>query len=469
MSINYLEAAKHYLHNCIGRKPITFEIADKALLTTKQFFPPKDARETFYLLLALNLLNAYVKTPQGRHFVTYFYIKGMAGLLYDMLDLCPIRGVQTFHDKKEHITYFRINGLQICFHYAKIPSHRPHSRHLRQTWDGLRLQLIAVELFQLGTSDLPQWLPLRTQSPLIVLIDELQNTSHTFKENLQESLRTSLTMNIWTLHRMTLFRRKDNLRTRIIRYDGQNYAEVMLFLTGKYQRIPQCSPATMIPDCYYYISPQFRIRPLFPSRYLSMLARNNYLLQGRFCRNMLVTYGIARYMALMYPDLSFLCTLNANRQKVRTRHYKYRQLCAIPLRSQSRLLKVWLPYDPQGVLTSFKMHMLPKFLVQDYLETEDYYQEFEIIRSKGLKGLYAYRRHHLLKTIYADIKIHHYYAHVQETSSRKWAIYSLARERFETNFVYDRLWYDPEQFIVYGCINSHIVIVYDFFGEITKL
>jgi hypothetical protein len=468
MSINYLETAKHYLNSCTEHKPITVEIADKALLTTKQFFPPKDAREAFYLLIALNLLNAFIKTPKGRHFVSYFYIKGMAGMLYDMLDQCPIRGVQTFHDKKEHITYFRVNGLQISFHYAKIPSHKPHRRHLRQTWDGLRLQQIAVELFLLATADLPRWLPPRTQSPLVVLVDELLNTPPAFRENRQESLLTSLTMNPWTLHRMTLYRRKDNLQTRIIRYNGKNYIEVMTFLAGKYHRIPRCSPTTMMPNYYYYISPQMRIRSLPPSRYLTMLARNNYLLRGRLYRNMLVTYGIARYLALMFPGLSFLCTLNANRHKVRTRRYQYRQLCAVPLRSQSRLLKVWLPYDPQGVLADFKMHMLPKFLVQDYLETEDYYQEFEIISHKGFKGLYAYRRHHLLKSIYADIKIHHYYAHVQEVGSGKWAIYSLSRERFETNFVYDRLWYDTGQYIIYGCINSRIVVVYDFFGKITK-
>lgn len=468
MFIDYLEAAKYYLNTHKRHKPVTFEIADKALQTTKQFFPPKDAREAFYLLLALNLLNAYVKTPQGRRFVTYFYIKGMVGLLYEMLDLCPIQGIQTFHDKRERITYFRVNGLQISFHYAKVPCHKPHSRHLRQTWDGLRLQQIAVELFQLGTADLPQWIPVRTQSPLTVLIDELMHIPPAFRENLQESLRTSLTINPWRLHQMTLYRRKDNIRTRIIRYDGKNYTEVMMFLVGKYHQIPRCSPADMISNCYYYISPQLRIRPLLPSKYLSMLARNNYLLHGGLCCNMLVTYGIARYLSLMFPSLSFLCTLNANRHKVRTRHYRHKHLCAIPLRSQSRLLKVWLPYDPQDVLADFKMSMLPKFLVQDYLEAEDYYQEFEIISCKGLKGLYAYRRHHLLKAIYADIKIYNYYAHVQETNSRKWAIYSLSRECFESKFIYERLWYDAEQFIIYGCINDRIVIVYDFFGEITK-
>lgn len=468
----------------------------KALETIGRLYPPVDATETFALLAALNLLNAAIKTVWGRSLLAYNYIKGGAGLLFEYLSLSPVKGVQIYHDRQDHVTYFRVMGVQMSFHYAPISHHLPSGRPVQQ-WDGIRLQLIAVELFSLACSLLPDVskLPVRAGLPLAVSPDghprktgkqgpgdqrlpqnRVDSTvpidyaksrwwSHKFVENKRRSLDMALHFSIWRCNRFTLLRRKDMQLVPVMRYDGQNYQQLVSTLIRSRCPIPRRRPGELFGGFLYYISPKMRLRAVHPSHYLRLLAQNSYLCGNGGCKfyNLLVTYGIARYLTMRFPQVRFACTLITNRHTVRNRLFNNAMLRRIPLYSRMRRLKVWLLFDPMGVLCRFRTEQLPKVLREEYLKAEDYYQEFEITCHRGCKGIYAYRRHHLLKPVYRDIEIYHYHAYVQR-SDGKWAIYSLNRECFESNFIYSRIWYDRELYIIFGEVDGRPTIIHEFFN-----
>lgn len=461
-----------------------------------RLYPPVDATETFVLLSALNLLNAAIKTAWGKSLLSYNYIKGGAGLLFEYLSLSPVKGVQIYHDRQHHVTYFRVMGVQMSFHYAPVSRHLSSGRPVQQ-WDGFRLQLIAVELFSLACSLLPDvsQLPERAGLPLAVSPDRYTRGtgtrgpgdrrqprnrldspvpgscgkpcrwSHKFVENKHRSLDLALHFSIWRSNRFTLLRRKDMQLVPVMRFDGQNYQQLVSTLIRNNRPIPRRSPRELFGGFLYYISPQMRLRAIHPSYYLRLLARNSYLCGngGSMFYNLLVTYGIARYLTMLFPQVRFACTLITNRHTVRNRLFTNAMLRRIPLYSRMRRLKVWLAFDPMGVLCHYRTEQLPRVLREEYLKAEDYYQEFEITCRQGRKGLYAYQRHHLLKPVYRNIEIYHYHAYVQRTDG-KWAIYSLNRECFESNFIYSRIWYDRELYIIFGEVDGHPTIIHEFFN-----
>lgn len=518
---------------------LTKEHIGKAVDTVSRFYPPDSAGQAFALLAALNLLNAAVKTPWGRKLVCYDYIKGMAGLLFEYLTVCPISGVETYNDRKEHVTYFRVAGVQLSFHFAHIARDLPPGEPV-QEWDGIRLQLIPVEVFDLACSQLSADEERRRQQPgpvafmptgrlprLFAMVlagsqpkeqkhketkssakkpenasarmhakvsakapegtpakasarsrkrkrkkqriqvgrkyRHLRCSIHHFYENKQRSLNVALKFNIWRSQEFTLLRRRDMQLVKVIRFNGCNYNYIVDMLIGSNCPIPRRAPEQLFAGLLYHISPRMRLRAVLPSEYIYLISHNNYLTgNGRQFYNLLVTYGIARYLSMRFPRLRFACSLITNRRSINNRLYNYAMLQRVPLHSRMRRLKVWLVCDPIGLLQHFRCEELPAWLVDDYMQAEDYYQEFEVVSRNGLKGIYAYRRHHLLKPIYADIVLFHCYAHVQRTDGL-WAIYSLNRERFESNFVYTRVWYDHEHYIIYGEKDGQTIVIHDFF------
>ena len=58
------------------------ECALRAAMIVEQTFPPRDPQSVYAMAAALNLLNAVIKTKEGRKLVSYGYIKGMAACMF---------------------------------------------------------------------------------------------------------------------------------------------------------------------------------------------------------------------------------------------------------------------------------------------------------------------------------------------------------------------------------------------------
>ena len=467
-------------------------------------FPPSDIEDVLRVLAALNLLNAVVKRPWGRRVVTYSYIKGMAaGMLLCQLNN-PVDGVSVFWDAMERIVYFRVLGIQISFHYiplsAELLARLADACLERQEWCGMQLQKIAVEVFRLAgpgpvsytaaEEDYARYVmmhydklqPSADEKPATLIcsspvgtppfvgpcrrfsISDLQDIfpSIPFTENKLESLRVALHFRIWEQNVFTLWRRKDRRRVLVARYDGSNYKALMSYLLCGNARVRSRSRKSLEKGKLYYVSPQKMVRCVSLCNYIRLLSQNSYLRTSQGYCNLCITYGIARYLGLMHPTLKFVCTLNYNHLSEPRVYYSYHELQRIPLLSEARMLKVWIVIDTAGLLHDFDCDTLPRALVDDYLQTEDYYQEFEVVTdSRGREGLVAYRRHELLETKYRQIVLVNYHAHVMGDNGY-WAIYSLGQERFRTDFIYSRIWYDPMRGQILGRAHGRVDIIYSF-------
>ena len=521
MGKNYADTVRQ-LHEQHHGSPqqVTEKLAVGAAVMVGRLFPPSNAEETLQVLVALNLLNAFVKQPDGGLIVTYRYIKGMAAQLLIYLLEHPIEGVDVYMDTCEGISYFRVFGVQVSFHY--LPFYRPLVSLLSsatakpQHWDGLRLQEIAAEMmiwlcpealkFTQEEAAKARWDMLhyrhkptdfsrvKQKTKADVVKVQLKQKSKpankkrkkikkaelrrrklrrdrwlpfhrpsSFLEDQCESLQAALTARPWLQSRFMLYRRKDNCLIPFIRYDGTNYNKVMNYLIGSSRRIVRPAENQMQSGQYYFLSRQKQVIRVSDYWKVLFLTQNTYLKEGRLYKNLCITYNMACYLALHYPSLRFVCTLNFNRQLIRPKFYTLNGLENVPPNSKTRLLKVWLIIDKDFRLKGFDVATLPKHLIEEYAKTEDYYAEYEIVAGPdGRKGIYAYRRHWLLPPVYRDISIRNYYAHVTGENSKQ-AIYSLAQERFVSDFVYHEVYYDTSLGAIIGRVDGgeHIVYVFD--------
>ena len=101
-------------------QPLTEQHAVWAGVVIERNFPPVTAHDTLRVLASLNLLNAYVKLPNGSDVVSYAYIKGMASCLLIRLLWVPIDEVSYYYDYRCRITYFRALGVQFSFHFIPL-------------------------------------------------------------------------------------------------------------------------------------------------------------------------------------------------------------------------------------------------------------------------------------------------------------------------------------------------------------
>lgn len=488
MTSDYSADVRRLYESCYNcGQPLNEEYVLRAGIVVERLFPPSTARDTFVVLAALNLLNAAVKLPWGSRVVTYGYIKGMASCLMLHILEHPVEGVRVYFDDQEHVAYFKAMGVQISFHY--IPIYRdlavwmPEMTCERQQWAGMQLQRIAVDLFRLAVSDdvlysysdeqyvrhvmlnfRRPFLPHSPDLPVryIPKIRGQKGLDPIDDEDKMQSLAIALSFNIWRLDDFVLWRRKDYKIMPVMRYDGKNYDRLMDYLLCGNTRIYRRPRSTLEVGKLYYVSPQMQICCINRSNYIQRLCQNNYVVVGnRFC-NLLITYGIARYLAFLHPTLKFVCTLNYNRLCEHRVYYTYNELQRLPLPSPARMLKVWLVVDTNNLLDGFDAATLPQSLIDDYLQTEEYYQEFEVFtNANGLQGLIAYRGHILLEARYRCIHLYNYHAHVQGLNGL-WAIYSLGSEKFSTGFVYNSIWYDKGNASIMACRGRKTVVIYRF-------
>lgn len=276
-------------------------------------------------------------------------------------------------------------------------------------------------------------------------------------------LEVALKFNIWRASCFELHRRGDSWCVRSLRYTGGNYQQMIDVIVGNHPRVEIRPKKKLKVGCSYYLCRTNRCwRRVSPSRRMLLLAHYNYLRLGFKNFNLCVTYRVALYLTRLFPDLRFVNVLNYTRMTCHRHTYGYRQLLNVPLKSQSRWRKVWLINDPDGLLEDFDVDTIPEPIVNEYLMADDYDQYFQITTKNGCEGLVAYSRFHLLRPVWAKIKLQNHYAYVMN-HKHKWAIYALMQECFVSEFVYNSIWLDHERDVIVGRIDDKVVDIHELY------
>lgn len=484
-----------------------------AAAAVDQFFPPRNINDTLSVLAALNYLNTVVKKPGGRRVTSYYYIKGMAACLFLHLLYRPIQGVAIYWSESDGVTYFRVKNWQFSFHYVPYLVYYANvidEKELTpQQWDGIRLQEMAMTILRLCCpTDLKADESAMTRMMLfnkkdmvsrlnISLPQEDSNLINNAKTkekakissrcryvrearnrrmrearcrrgDRQDSLKAlalALTFRIESTHCFELYRRKDDRRLKVMRYTGRNYNELQQYLTNHVSKVMYRGQETLKPGYFYFVHRRYRcLWFMKPSKYIYYIAQNNYLKCEGHYYNLCLTYDIVRWLAQLYPMLRFINIMNFNRMTNQRRYYTYNALLRVPLRSKARRLKVWLIVDKEGLLSDRLVRFMPANIINDYCTTSDSYVNYEVTHQDGKEGIYAYKHIHLLKPIYKKVIIKNYFAQVMDSNNR-WAIYALLKERFETEFIYDHIWYDDNKRAILGKIHNNVIAIKTFKAE----
>lgn len=469
--------------------------------TIENTFPPRDTGQTYAVVAALNLLNAIVKEPWGPEVVTYNYVKGMAACTFLWLLKNPVDDVYIYWDSRKQVTYFQISGTQFSFHYVPmLEKYRQRLKELPvQEWDGLRLQPLALELFLPvykecgleGTDRLRRRMLDFSNLSIRHILQQTVGLSQPYvyqrKHRRQRidwhkerwyswmamcqydgrgrryfNLKIALKFHLWTTTLCDLYRPNDNWHVLLARYDGTNYKWVKRCLRKSLRGTRPRPQDTLTAGRLYYCQRTDRqFVSLTPSRHLLLLAQYNFLKRDRKLYSLCITYGVACHLAALYPELRFINVLNYARLSVHHHVYSLKALQRVPPGSKARKMKVWIVVDAEQRLKYYNVKLLPQKLLREYLETENYTLQYQVIRHRGKAGLYAYCRFHLLPPIYANIDIHGNYAHVMR-DDHKIAIYSLAREIFVSDFIYDSIWYDASRKAIMARTNGSVVVIHLF-------
>lgn len=113
-----------------------------------------DSNEYFMVLSALNLLNSAIKDKRWKHDLSYGFIKGRAADLFEKWIKTPVEGVSAYYNSKEGAVFFSVDGVVFSYHRIRLSE---RIRNFIQSpgnqpipWNGVRLQKIPVELFDLA-------------------------------------------------------------------------------------------------------------------------------------------------------------------------------------------------------------------------------------------------------------------------------------------------------------------------------
>lgn len=104
----------------------------------------------FYYLSAVNLLNTAIKISTNRNILNYSYVKGKAKAIVEYLILCKkFDDVAYFYNKEEKCLYISVYELIFSFHQIEESYLILHdaSKQTPIIWPGIRLQLIALQLY----------------------------------------------------------------------------------------------------------------------------------------------------------------------------------------------------------------------------------------------------------------------------------------------------------------------------------
>jgi hypothetical protein len=114
----------------------------------------KNKDDYFRVLSALNLLNSAIKDKRWKRQLSYGFIKGQASSLFEQWVEEPVDGVKAFYDGKEGAVFFDVDGVVFSYHCIRLTdslrSFIKSAANKPIAWQGIRLQRIPVELFDLA-------------------------------------------------------------------------------------------------------------------------------------------------------------------------------------------------------------------------------------------------------------------------------------------------------------------------------
>ncbi len=142
---------------------ITSELVQKSFEIIKGKDP--ENKKTFFLnLAAVNLLNAAAKKKEFKEIAKYKDIKRQATYLFSLWVANRSLADEASYDIANKCLYIRCYSLQFSFHYI-FDKYEPivefiHSEENKPTtWDGVKLQPIATDLFNIAVdnSEIPKF------------------------------------------------------------------------------------------------------------------------------------------------------------------------------------------------------------------------------------------------------------------------------------------------------------------------
>lgn len=133
---------------------ITLEIVQRSLDIIKGE-NPHNKDEFFLNLAAVNLLNAAAKNKEFKKIAKYNIIKRQATYLFSLWVADRTLADEASYDIADKCLYIRCHTLQFSFHYIfdkypPIVDFINSDENKPTTWDGVRLQPIASDIFHIA-------------------------------------------------------------------------------------------------------------------------------------------------------------------------------------------------------------------------------------------------------------------------------------------------------------------------------
>lgn len=136
---------------------------------------PQNKDEFFLNLAAVNLLNAAAKKKEFKGIAQYKYIKRQATYLFSLWIADRSLADEASYNIADKCLYIRCYSLQFSFHFI-FDKYEPivefiHSEDNKPTtWDGVRLQPIATEIFNIAVDNIEN-----SDSNILENINEIKN------------------------------------------------------------------------------------------------------------------------------------------------------------------------------------------------------------------------------------------------------------------------------------------------------
>ncbi len=120
---------------------------------------PQNKDEFFLNLAAVNLLNAAAKKKEFKGVLQYKYIKRQATYLFSLWVADHTLADEASYDIADKCLYIRCYTLQFSFHFI-FDKYKPIEEFIHSadnkatTWDGVRLQPIAVDILNVAVDNI---------------------------------------------------------------------------------------------------------------------------------------------------------------------------------------------------------------------------------------------------------------------------------------------------------------------------
>ena len=148
----YNQIAKTYFDSLTKPvKEITFANVKKAENILRNFNGIINTKQLFLILAAINLLNAAIKKDEFKKDLTYSFIKSKATILLEhLIEMDSLQHVSYFYNREEKCMYVKVYGIIFSFHHITESETILNNIQEKIEWEGIRLQRIAVEVYELA-------------------------------------------------------------------------------------------------------------------------------------------------------------------------------------------------------------------------------------------------------------------------------------------------------------------------------